>query len=261
MTKLLIIPDAHAHPDYDNDRFEWLGKYIMDTRPDVIVCLGDWADMPSLSSYDKGKKSFEGRRYRRDIASAIDAQERFFGPMRKHNKRKALWKEKKYKPRLVMTLGNHEDRIDRVINDTPELDGAIGISDLRYEDFGWEIYPYQVPCTIGGIAFCHCFATGVSGRPIGGVNHARNMMNKLHSSAVVGHSHLVDWAEGSRVDGTKIFGLVAGCYSHFDQKEGWNLATEHLWWRGIVVLDELDGEGYYDRMEHITMRKLRRDFG
>ena len=44
-------------------------KYsIFEEKPDVVVCLGDWFDMASLSSHDKGKKSFEGRRYKQDVA-------------------------------------------------------------------------------------------------------------------------------------------------------------------------------------------------
>ena len=45
--KLLIIPDAHAEPNYDNDRFTWLGNLIFEEKPDVVVCLGDWFDMAS----------------------------------------------------------------------------------------------------------------------------------------------------------------------------------------------------------------------
>ena len=37
--KLLIIPDAHAEPNYDNDRFAWLGNLIFEEKPDVVVCL------------------------------------------------------------------------------------------------------------------------------------------------------------------------------------------------------------------------------
>ena len=41
--KLLIIPDAHAEPNYDNDRFTWLGNLIFEEKPDVVVCLyRDW---------------------------------------------------------------------------------------------------------------------------------------------------------------------------------------------------------------------------
>ena len=75
MSSILIIPDYHAHPDYDNSRATALGRMIVDTKPDTVLMLGDWADMASLSSYDKGKRSFEGRRYNRDVASAIEAQQ------------------------------------------------------------------------------------------------------------------------------------------------------------------------------------------
>ena len=71
---LLIIPDGHAHPDYDNERFRALGKFIIKEKPEYIVCLGDLADLPSLSSYDRGTKGFEGRRYRKDVESVINAQ-------------------------------------------------------------------------------------------------------------------------------------------------------------------------------------------
>ena len=64
----VVIGDAHAKPDVPNDRFTWLGKYLLDLRlsyPEAdikAIDLGDWEDMPSLSSYDIGKMSYEGRR-------------------------------------------------------------------------------------------------------------------------------------------------------------------------------------------------------
>ncbi len=130
---LLIIPDAHAAPDYDNERFTAAGQFVMDERPEYVVCLGDWADLPSLSSYDKGTRGFEGRRYQKDVASAVDAQEKFFAPIKKFNEQKRKNKEKQYKPKLIMCLGNHEDRITRATQFAPELHGAIGIEDLQYK--------------------------------------------------------------------------------------------------------------------------------
>ena len=35
-----------------------------------------------------------------------------------------------------MCLGNHEHRIDRAVNASAELDGTIGIFDLKYKEFG-----------------------------------------------------------------------------------------------------------------------------
>jgi len=99
---LLIIPDAHAAPGYDNERFKAVGQYLIRERPEHVVCLGDWADLPSLFSYEKGTKGFEGRRYKNDGTSAIDAQDNFFGPLRRLNEQKRKNKEKQYKPKLYM---------------------------------------------------------------------------------------------------------------------------------------------------------------
>ena len=77
----LIIPDSHAHPDYNNNRYDWIGKLILDLKPDVLINIGDTADMPSLSAYDKGKASFHGRNYEKDINAHLDAQERMWGPI------------------------------------------------------------------------------------------------------------------------------------------------------------------------------------
>lgn len=80
--KILVIPDTHAKPGASNRRFTWLGKFIADKMPDKIVCLGDFADMPSLSSYDVGKKSFQGRTYWDDIESALEAQTLLFDQLK-----------------------------------------------------------------------------------------------------------------------------------------------------------------------------------
>ena len=44
----LCTPDVHAHPDFNNDRADWLGKLILDLKPDVVVNIGDAADPTSL---------------------------------------------------------------------------------------------------------------------------------------------------------------------------------------------------------------------
>jgi hypothetical protein len=253
---LLIIGDPHAHPDYDNDRFTALGEYIVKERPEHIICLGDMADMPSLSSYDRGTRGFEGRRYKNDVEAVIDAQEKFFAPIKKYNDNRKKNKTKQYKPKLYMTLGNHEDRISRATNSSPELDGAISINDLQYKKFGWKCTPFKRSVTIKNITFSHYFTTGVSGRPISSVHVGHALVSKLHCSAVQGHSHLYNHAEQSRPDGQKIFGLSGGCYSHPNYSENWCKDTEHQWWRGVIMLEGLDGEGYYDAIRAITQRKI-----
>lgn len=258
LPKHLIIPDAHAHPDHDNQRFEALGRLIVDEHPDVVICIGDFADMPSLSSYDRGKKSFEGRRYSKDVEAVIDAQERLFAPIRRYNRQ--AHKNRRLAPKFKMALGNHEYRIVRASEDDPRWDGTVGIENLRYADYGWEVHRFLEPFEIDGIAYAHFFASGVAGRPISGENIGKTLCNKLHQSSVQGHSHVYDHSERTVVTGRKIFGLSCGYFGHPEMIADWNRATAQMWWNGIVVLDELDGAGYYDQLKAITQRKLVRDY-
>ena len=135
-----MLPDVQAKDGNDFTFLTCIGKYIVDKQPDVIICIGDFADMESLSSYDVGKKSFEGRSYQKDIWAAREAMDALLKPIYEYNERAKRNKDKQYKPRMVLTLGNHEDRINRAINEDRKLDGLISIDDLPYQD--WEVIPF-----------------------------------------------------------------------------------------------------------------------
>jgi len=250
MSKIhLIIPDSHAHPDHNNDRFEWLGKLILDVKPDVVVNMGDMADMPSLSTYDRGTKGFEGRRYKLDVDSVIDAQERMFEPIKK---------AKRKKPRYVMCEGNHENRINRAISSDAILDGTIGVSDLGYNRFGWEVHDFLVPAVVDRIAYSHYFTSGVMGRPVGGENAAKSLLSKQHMSATAGHTHTLDFATDTNAANERIMGLVCGVYQDYDS--GWNNAqSEGLWWSGVVVKREIEN-GCYDP-QFISIKAIKKEYG
>ncbi len=254
--KTLLIGDTHATPDLDNLRFRALGNFIVAEQPDIIIQMGDLADMPSLSSYDIGKASFEGRRYKDDIASVIDAQEELQAPWKAYRKR-----THRYNPRWVYIGGNHDwGRINTAINCDPKLEGVIGVQDLQLDRFSWEIHPFMEPAHIDGISYSHYFASGVAGRPISGESVGRTLCTKLHVSAVVGHNHCLDHAERTTATGTKIFGLSVGCYTHPRMVADWSRGTYQMWWRGVVVLNDCDGKGYYDELRAITQRKIMREY-
>ena len=254
----LIIPDVHVKAGQNLERLVWLGKYIVDAQPDVIICLGDFADMHSLSSYDVGKKSGENARYREDIAAAKLGMATLLAPLKIYNAKRKRNKKARYKPRMILTLGNHENRINRHINDNPVLEGLLSTDSLGYTEAGWEVYDYLKPVLIDGINYCHSFVSGVMARPIGGEHHATSLLNKQHTSCVVGHSHLRDFSERSTGDGRRIIGVVAGCY--LDEWEDYAGPANLLWWKGIVQLNDLDGEGYADP-EFISMNRLKEWYG
>ena len=62
MATHLVIGDPHCTPRTSNERFLWAGRLAADVRATHIICMGDFCSMDSLSSYDRGKKSFEGIR-------------------------------------------------------------------------------------------------------------------------------------------------------------------------------------------------------
>ena len=240
--KHLIIPDTQVKPGVDLNYLAWVGKYIVEKKPDVVVQIGDFADMPSLSSYDTGKKSFEGRRYKDDIEVVIKAMRILLKPLKDYNAKQTKKKKKQYKPRMVLTLGNHEQRINRATENDPKLYGTLSIDDLRYAEAGWEVFDFLDIVVINGVVYTHYLTSGVMGRPIG---TASAMVSKTHQSCVVGHQQGRQVAYGKRADGTNITCIIAGsCYLHDEEYMG-SQGNDH--WRGLVMLHEVN-DGQFDEM-------------
>lgn len=166
---------------------------------------------------------------------------------------KPIKSRKAYSPRKVMLLGNHEERLDRAANDAAEYEGTIGTHLLPYQE--WETKKFKVPFSFGGFVACHYFPSGDMGRPIGGVNVARALLQKGHQSCVVGHNHRLDVATDTRFDGRKVTSISAGCLTHPDSKEGWNISTEPLYWRGVVILNGVKN-GDYRSMSLISYQEF-----
>lgn len=248
----LILPDPHAHPDYGNDRADWIGELIKDLKPDVFVNLGDAADMPSLSSYDKGKRSFQGRSYAKDIASHAEFQERLWAPIRKAKKRQ---------PFSIALEGNHEHRIERALDLSPELEGTIGFNDLGLYDHYDEVVRYNGSTpgitNIDGINYAHYFITGVQGRANASAHPAYMLNVKQSGSCIQGHTHILDYNVHSTVSGKKIMSMVAGC--GFDYESDWAGVANQFYWRGVVILHDVN-DGTFDP-EFVSFERLRKAYG
>lgn len=228
--KIMMIPDLQIGPGTPTDHLDWIAKYIADKRPDVIVQIGDWADMPSLSSYDRGKLVFEGRRIRNDFSAVEASLQRLTNP---------ISKIKGYNPRRLVTGGNHEDRITRAINEDARLEGIFSLADLKFKDYGWEYHPFLTPVNIEGVQFAHYFQTGVKGNA---VTSAKTLLAKTHTSAIMGHSQVFDIAVHPE---TEHIGIISGaCYIHDEKYLG---PQQNSTKRQIVMLHEVR-DGLFDPM-------------
>lgn len=252
--KHIVIPYVQLRPGDSTNFLRRIGQYIVEKKPDVVVCIGDFADMPSLSSYDVGKKSFEGRRYKADIEAAHAGMEALLGPLTEYNAGRRRAHRERYVPDLVLTLGNHEHRINRVVEGDPKLDGTISIEDLKYKQYGWRTFDFLEPVVIDDVAYCHYFVTGVMGRPC---TTAAAQLTKKHMSCIAGHQQGLQISTGHRADGLRLTSVIAGsCYEHNEDYMG-PQGNKH--WRGILVLHEVKN-GEFDLMP-VSLAYLEKKYG
>ncbi len=233
----LVIPDGQVKEGVNTDHWEWIGNYIVEKKPDVIINIGDFWDMPSLSMYDKGKLPFEGRRYVKDVKAGRDAMERLLKPIHDYNR--TAPRHEQYRPEMEFTEGNHEQRITRVADNNPEYSGKIDRLDLGIEEYGWNFHPFLKVIKKDGVEYSHFFTSGVMGRP---VSSAAALLRERQCSATMGHVQHMDIAIHKKTQQTALF--CATCYSHDESYLG-PQGDDHK--RGIIVKHEVDA-GRYDIM-------------
>lgn len=228
--KHLYIPDTQVKVGVPINHLTAAGNYAVEKRPDVIVLAGDWWDFPSLSSYDRGKLSFEGRRYRLDVEAGKAGMEKFLAPIRK---------AKSYRPRIVITLGNHEHRVQRAIEEHAVLDGTIGVHDLQLEAFGIEAHEFLRPIVIDGVVYCHYFPRSASGKVMQSKSGAPNALAQLRRegrSCVAGHTQGFDIA-CLPFSGRLQWGVQAGSFYQHQEQYLTPQGQDH--WHGVVMLHEV----------------------
>jgi hypothetical protein len=287
--KIIVLPDSHSKPlwhytsnkdgnvnkhlvpyDIANRRYDWFAQLVIDeiksSRPGekiVVIDLGDFADMKSLSSYDKNKRPSENERIQLDIDYARDARRRATQPVLAYINKKRQWKEKVPRVRFVALGGNHENRWNRLKNDEPLWDIFDSIDDISGAvEQGWELYPFLEVVNINGVNFCHYFESGAKRLAISGATPGRTLVQKMHQSCVAGHLHEYHVHRESTALGTCI-GLVAGCYMEADEEYAGPQGNPR-YWRGITVLEDVVDGNFNDRkipLEHIKQRYHRKEQG
>lgn len=253
---ILVIPDSHAKPNISNERYDWLNKLILDRKPNYIIELGDFADMESLSSYDKGKLSGQNRHVGNDLDWAVDARKRLSKGILERQQQIIKNHRIPWLIKMVALGGNHENRLDKYVNDHPEMLGVLDQDASQAAKQGWEWHPFMEKVTIEGITFCHYFHNGL-GKPLGGVMPARTLTQKLYTSTVSGHSHIWNHYSDVSATGKRLNGLVAGCY--FGHEEAYARHSNATWDRSVTLLHNVV-DGDYD-LEKLSYDRIRNEYG
>lgn len=250
----MYIPDTQVKPDVPTDHIQWAARYAATKLPARIIIGGDWADMPSLSSYDRGKRSAEGRRVLEDIDAANAALDLFEKELRRHAPRS-------YRPLKYVTLGNHEERIERAVEEDARMEGILSMDSLNFKEHGWQVVPFLKPIELDSIVYSHYFPLNATGRVSNSKNgcpSALAQVRRVMKSCVAGHRQGLDYALHHTPYATHR-GIIAGSFYQHEEKYLTAMGTNY--WRGILIFNDVDVKtGEFSLME-IDMKYLERRFG
>ena len=257
MTKTaVVLTCAHSDPSIPNNRFDWLGEFLYDVRPDYVIDLGDGADLKSLNSFDtRYPQAIVAQNYESDINHYNDAMDRM---------RRKFRTMKKKRPAFFGFEGNHENRIKKAIANDPRLEGAtygISFSHLQTDVWFDEYHQYNnsAPAIFDydGVSYAHYIASGNYGTAMSGLHHAYGLVQKRHCSTTVGHSHKRSLFFKDDAHPHPTIGLVAGCFK--GGEEGWAGQSNMEWWKGVIVKRNVQ-DGYYEP-EFVSLGRLRDVYG
>lgn len=245
-----MIPDTQLKAGVPTKHIKAAGHWIKDhcKAGDRIIIIGDWWDMPSLSSYDRpGSYGWEDKDLDEDIEAGNEAMAMFFKAVGR-NAKKLDWH---------LTLGNHEQRMERASKDAETR--RYGSKVFSYDRLNLELcrlHDFLYIKRLDGVHYSHYFSdpNAHTDRPIGGT--IQNRLRKLMASFVMGHQQEHRFDQLMTIQGKFIHGLVSGrFYAHDEDYRGPQKNRE---WSGINVLNDVRG-GEYDIMP-LSQRYLEREY-
>jgi hypothetical protein len=233
---------------------EALGRYIAEELPERIICIGDFFDMHSLSSYDRGTKNAEGARYEDDIAKGISDMKTLLSPMMKLRERQANSRKKQYSPDMHFLIGNHEERIKRHVNSNPHLSGKLSYKDFELEDMGWTVHDFLKPVLLDGIEYVHYVQNRNSANPKAS---SKASLEQTKVSVTQGHRPELDiHTSWSDKDGM-LWAITCG--SSYLHDEGYKGYQGNKHWRGVVHKKNVkngDFDPYFIRLSSLIEEYL-----
>lgn len=250
--RLIVIPDTQCKVGNPIDHIEAAARYIVQKKPDIVVVLGDWWDMTSLSVFNS-KQEAEGLRIKDDIEAGCDAMDSFMSIINSGFSKRRL-------PRLVFTHGNHSMavRLPRFFKEYPHLEGMIEDATTPFlECHGWEVHPFLDIVDIEGIKISHYVQNphSLKGSPLGGA--IDTMLKNAGHSFIMGHQQTYKYGKHFLSDGSVRIGIVAGAFYQHHEDYMSSQGNEH--WRGIFMLNEVkNGSG---DMCEVSMDFLLRNYG
>lgn len=231
MATILVISDSHINPDNADSAIElWyrLGKYCTRTQPEIIVHLGDVADLSSQAWRVAARGKYSLKEELNAVHLALNA---FEEAINEYNRTQRKMKKKLYKPSKYLTLGNHDIR-----------NGVTAIEDL-FTDANWNVIDYLQPISLCGINFCHCMCKGLSDQMC---TTAQEILENWGADVVVGHGHHKDFSTTySLAVHRPVTALKCPVFTYGEYD--WAAQTQYKWNRGFTEIEP----GVFDALKFV----------
>lgn len=256
MIRHLVIPDTQCKPGVPLDHLTALGNYILECKPTTIIHLGDHWDFPSLNRYDPAtKKAAEGQDFEADLECANQAMDMILEPLRKYNRRHSS--RKRLKPDLHYCMGNHDVRPQYAINEQPWMRATYDPKRLNLRS--WNVHQFLTPIVIDDISYSHYYIRGANGsitQSKRGMPSAKAQVVREAMSCTAGHKQGLD-VHVQPVGNKRVHrGIIAGSFYQHDEHY---LTGQQIYWRGVLVKNDVRDGGNYDLME-ISLDYLMRKY-
>jgi len=160
--------DIH-YPEHNKECIEILLDFTKDLQPDYFILGGDQLDLGCISVFNQGKlKLLENKRLKEEYDGF---QRNILDRFEKVLPRKC---------RKLFMMGNHEDRVERLLECEPQYIGLIEIEkNLNLKK--WKIIPNNEVFSIGNINFIHgCYTCKY---------HANKTLSVYGDNVFYGHVH------------------------------------------------------------------------
>ena len=255
MIKTLLLSDAHVEPEQDLTRFDALGEYICQERPDHIIDLGDFLSLSSISHWDMSKKlKMEGERYKRDVDIAKEAYDRLFRPLEKVQATCRQYKTKMYRPTFDKMDGNHEGWVDKYLEQNPSMHGYIDLAkDLGLTARGIQPYAYKERLFRHGINYMHAPLAG-NDLPISGLHIPYKALTRFNNHIAFGHYHRFETAGTRRTDTDHVIRAISTPAFFDGQPHYLSPNTPVAIDRGILVITQ--DETLFPQIKEVTLKEL-----
>jgi predicted phosphodiesterase len=241
---VLAIGDHHDKPGRDKTRALWIARHALETRPDTIVSIGDWASLDSLSTHESPGSLPDSDRpaFHQDLESLDESLSCFHRELGVGS------------IPVLHTHGNHEHRAFRSADRQPKLNGDMAIRlNQTFARYRWDVRPFGEFVEIAGVDFVHV-PLSIMGKELGGENVERNVANKTTKSCVFGHTHRANFLNVSKLGQSRAIQILnLGTSLPHGTVEKYARMSQTGWTYGVFSLRILDGQilscKHYDMLE------------